>query len=98
MTGFSSQLGKAILGRMQLGNVAVSGTTSTNQTITGRARIAGTTTQTITGVARLSATISQTIAGTYLIASEAPPRCPPLVVAKVVPSSYLLEICERKGT
>jgi len=115
MIGFSSQLGKAILGRTQLGNVSVSGGTppvsttqtitgvaritgTTAQTITGRASIAGTTTQTITGVASIAGTTAQTITGAYLIASEAPPRCPPLVVQKVVPSSYLLEICERKGT
>jgi len=115
MIGFSSQLGKAILGRTQLGNVALGGrvppdtTTQTitglariqgtsTRTITGLARIAGTTTQTITGVASIAGTTAQTITGAYLIASEAPPRCPPLVVQKVVPSSYLLEICERKGT
>jgi len=96
MIGFSSQLGKAILGRMQLGNVALSGGAATTQTITGRARITGTTTQTITGVARLVGTITQTITGTYLIATPTPPRCPEITVNKIVPIAFNLEPCERK--
>lgn len=112
MTGFSSQLGKAILGRTKLGSIQALGSVTTTQTITGVARITGATTGTITGVSRITASTTRTIDGTYLIYSPVGPVCTPLTVAKIVPIEFLDENsdeptvlaefygepCERKGS
>lgn len=105
MIGFPAQLGNNQLGRIQLGNVPLSGgTATTTQTITGISRITGPTTQTIDGVSNILGTTTRTITGVSLIVNTitttingkafilaAEGRCAEVQVFKIVPAGVSLE-------